>query len=227
MKNILLFLQKLNKKNILFFLTPLAFILSARVFPADSQPHQLVKIKSPDETKIVDVVNPDGKNRLTVDTYISQISSSGLATLNKNLRYEDMNAANGGIAKGTSITGTTWRAVHCYEGVGIVHGWVINLETKDHWLIRWVIDGSEIFGSNGILLEDLYIDTSYDLDNPDTDSSYSGIGLFYGIHDKIIYTGPNNYGMRFSTSTCLYIKRETGEANKKFNAGLMTITKGI
>ena len=197
------------------------------LFAADKPPVQNIVVKSPDETKTVDVVTPDGKNRLAVDTYISQISPSGMATINSKLRFDDMNVANNGVARGTTITSASWRQVYAYIGKSITHGWILNLETKDHWLVRFVCDDEEIFSSSGMLLEDIYIDGAWDLDNPASDYSYSGVGVFYGIHDKLIYNGPNNLGLTCLSSVRIFVRRETGDSNKKFNAGLITISKGL
>lgn len=228
LKNIRCSLQKFKSKKYLIICSiPFAFIAKGFLFASDKPPVQNIVIKSPDETKTVDVVIPDSKNRLAVDSYISQISPSGLATINKKLRFDDMNVGNGGVARGSLISNTAWTQLYAYVGKSIVHGWVLNLETKDHWLIRLVCDDEEIFGSNGILLEDVYIDSAYDLDNVASDGQYSGVGISYGVHDRLIYNGPNNMGLTCSTSVKIFARREAGEALKKFNAGLITISKGL
>lgn len=201
----------------------MSMLIGFKAYPIDLMPVVDTKIKSPDETKTVDVVTPDGKNRLAVDTYISQISSSGLATLNSKLRYDDMNASTGGIARGTAV-GTSWTAIYSYTGTGIVHGFVANLETKDKWRIRFIVDGEEVFGSDGIYSNDFVTDSLYDLDNPALEG-YSGLGINYGEHDKLIYNGPNQYGTRFNSSVQILVRRDDG--TKKFLAGLMVISKGL
>lgn len=179
-----------------------------------------------DDTSIkANVINSYGKRRLCVDT-VSTSAGALIPTLTSRLRYLDMNAANGGIARGTVVTNASWSTVYSYTGSGIIHGWNLNIETKDSWQVRFVVDEEEVFNTNGIFTDDMISDVAWDLDSyvDDKNEDYSGLGIHFGIHEKIMW-GFDGIPLRFNSSAKIMIRRITNASNKKFNAGLIVISK--
>lgn len=171
------------------------------------------------KAKVKDVL---GTNRLCVDSVVS--NQSGMINfLTSKLRYVDMNANSGGIARSTVVGSISWATVFNYTGSGFVHGFNLNIETKDKWLVRFIVDGEEIFDPNGLSTTDLITDTVYDMDNNDIED-YTGLNLHFGTHDKLLW-GFDALALRFNSSVQLLIKRDIGAALKKFHAGLIVITK--
>lgn len=180
---------------------------------------------SDDSSIKANVINSYGKKRLCVDT-VSTSAGALIPTLTSKLRYLDMNASNGGVARGTVVTNSAWVTVYSFTGSGIIHGWDVNIETKDSWQIRFVVDGEEVFGTNGIYTADMVGDTLWDLDSQPENiiENYSGLGIHFGAHDKILW-GFDGIPMKFNSSAKIMIKRTTAAPSKKFHAGLMVISK--
>lgn len=164
----------------------------------------------------------DSENRLWVNSK-STYAQKGLYSLNKNLRVADMNASVGGVARGTSITNATWVDVFNFSGEGYLLHTLINFETFTDWLVRIIIDGSEIFGASGILTDDMTDDAVYDLDSNQDDH----LGLEVNPHKILSWHCPLVLPMYFATSCVVKIKRNTGAPNKKFKAGLIQYTVAI
>ncbi len=81
-------------------------------------------------------------DRMKVDAEVTIIPSSGtIPSVGSKLRYDDMNASTGGIARGTSISTGVWTKIYEYLGSGIVTSCLINLEDKKNWAIRLQVDG--------------------------------------------------------------------------------------
>lgn len=173
------------------------------------------------------VMNPiksSADGELLTKTKITQVSGS-MNTFSNKLRYDDMNASTGGVARATSVLNSAWTRVYSYTGSGLMVGFLITLENSDSWQVRLVVDGEEILGANGILTDDLLGDQIYDMDTsgkaiPELDANF---GLFMGTHDRFMCSMPIPIG--FSTSVNIYLKRITGAASKRFRAGLAVIQK--
>jgi hypothetical protein len=158
-------------------------------------------------------------------TSIASLPVSAVQAWSNKLRILDMNGSNGGVARGTTVTNAAWVTIYSYSGTGYVAGCVINLETFTDWEVRILIDGMDILiGSSGISSDDIQDDTIYDLDDI-TDTHQSALGLSKGSHDRIVWTPPLNIPIYFSSTVSIQIKREAGKASKKFQAGLMFISK--
>jgi hypothetical protein len=161
-------------------------------------------------------------DRLKVDAQFN-VTTTNISFQTNQLIYDDMNASTGGVARETIITSSTWVDVYSYSGTGYIHAFLVNIEDEKKWRIRLVVDGVDIFGAAGVLTADIHDDDVYDLTN--NDKNYTGIGLEAGEHDTIIWQAPNNFPVRFNTSVTVKLKRDTGESNKKFRAGLVTLIK--
>lgn len=144
------------------------------------------------------------------------------------LSYDDMNVANGGIARGTLITTGTTNTLYSYSGAGVMFGFVLNLAALtagSGWSIDLELDGTKVFGTNGILTTDLNLNTVYDIGAIAGDFN-SAIG--FSIVDKALrWIVPNGGLIKFTTSVVLKVTNNgTGGASQKFNAGLMLLLKG-
>jgi hypothetical protein len=138
----------------------------------------------------------------------------------KKLRYEDMNASIGGIARGTSInSGSGYVSVYSYSGSGYIAGLIINVETFSGWNFRLQVDGETIFD---LIDTDLTTDTLYDVDDV-TDSNQSNLGLSKSSHDRFVWHAPMSMPIYYSSNVTVSIKRSGG--SKKFQAGLMILSK--
>ncbi len=176
-----------------------------------------------DQTKIGNV-----GDRLKVDASVS-VTNLGIATWSSKLRYVDMNVASGGIARGTSINvASGWNTIFSYTGSGKLASFVVNLDTTADWLVRLIVDGEEIFPSTGFLLQDLTTDTLYDLDDTGK-SAEEGLGfshgLFVGSHATFHWKGSLDNPITYTSNVTIRIARNTGAAAKKFNAGLVILSK--
>ena len=169
------------------------------------------------------VITSGLKKRLCVDT-VTTTAGALIPSLTSKLRYLDMNASYGGVVRGTAIS-TSWVSVFHISGSGFIHGFDLNLETKDKWQIRFIIDEDEIFDTNGVSTDDLISDVIYDLDGYITNlnEDYTNIGLHFGLHDKIMW-GFSSLPLKYYASVKILIKRTTA-GTKKFNAGLFVISR--
>jgi hypothetical protein len=138
------------------------------------------------------------------------------------LRYIDMNASNGGVARASAIT-TTWTDIFSYSGSGYVAGFIVNVETFTLWKFRLIIDGEEIFDSNGITSDDITTDTLYDLDDV-TDVNQAAIGISKGSHDRFVFSAPLGQVIKYTSSVTIKLARVSG-GSKKFQAGLIILSK--
>lgn len=165
--------------------------------------------------------------RVSTIANVNRLAVDAIVTTNSKLRYLDMNVANGGVARGTSVTNAAWVDVFNYSGSGLFFSFRLTLQDSTHWEIRLLVDGEEIFGSAGITTNDIVGDALYDMDTSgkSMDELFYGPGLFLGSHDQITFSGPNLYPIRYATSVNLKVKRAAGQAARAFRAGLMVISQ--
>ena len=159
-------------------------------------------------------------DRLKVDAQFTSITTT-VPSWSKNLRYMDMNASSGGIARGTSIaTSATWTTIYSYSGSGFIAGLLINVETFTGWEFKLLVDGETIFD---FLDSDLSGDTIYDVDDIG-DFNQATLGISKGSHDRFIFHSPLSSPIYYTSSVTVQIRRPTAGA-KKFQAGLMIMSK--
>lgn len=165
------------------------------------------------------------EQRLWVDAKITAFPAGSIQSWSSKLKYLDMNASNGGVARLTPITNTTWVNVFSYSGSGYLSGFLLNVETFPLWRFRIIVDGSDIMiDSNGMLTDNMTDDNIYDLD-VDLDVSQTSVGMSKGSHDRILFNPPLGTPIYFQTSIQIQLKRDTGAGNKKFQAGLIIMSK--
>lgn len=179
------------------------------------------RICGQDEQYAVDVIRrTDGRHALVVD-------HNNPISWDYHFRYLDMNAGNGGVARGTSITNAAWVDVFSYTGSGYLASFLLNIETFAGWRVRVVVDGTEVLlGSNGILTDDVSSDSVYDLDDT-TDQNGSNLGISKGSHDRLIFTPALRVPIKFNSSISIKLKRDDLLGSKKFQAGLVAISEGV
>jgi hypothetical protein len=169
----------------------------------------------------------DSDSRAWVDAKVSNISGGIILSTSKKLRYDDMNAGMGGVARGTTITtGAAATTVYSYTGSGVLSGFLINLESasssSDNWQINLLVDGEEIFNSVGIRSNDLISSSVYDYGSAGAREPFA-LGLEMSGSAIYFSTSPN-FPVRYETSVAIKVKKLTG-GNKMFNAGLVILTK--
>jgi hypothetical protein len=161
--------------------------------------------------------------KLDVNATVSAIVVGATNAYSNKLRYLDMNVSNGGVARNTDITNSTWVDVYNYTGSGLIVGFVLNLELKNDWLIRLVVDGNEIFDSTGLSTSDLNTTSIYDLYKGDIEDVSLGPWMHGGT--AFSWRGPLGIPLAYTASVVLKIKRAAGVSTKKFQAGLIILTK--
>ena len=181
---------------------------------------ELVGNNSPFLKAWIKLINSE--NRLLVDSNISDVTvDSGVPSVSSNYVAEDINASTGGVARSTNISISAWIDVYSYSGSGKVYSWLLTLQNcASQWLIRFIVDGNEIFGSSGMLSDDVFSSNVYDLTRT---HSRGGIAGITGHNNIFQFTGANDYPMKFDSSVVIKLKRVATE--KAFVAGLMGITK--
>lgn len=163
-------------------------------------------------------------DRLKVQATVTGNSSA--SSYSNKLRYEDMNATTGGVARDTAISVGPAVKVYEYSGSGLFLGFLISLENyeNDGYRIRLVVDTTnEILGPTGISTLTI---TNKDLYMWEKKAYADQVTPFIlGIH-------PAEKGIRFQTPLPIaysskieiYVEKISG-GSKKFQAGLAVLTK--
>ncbi len=154
-------------------------------------------------------------------------SPGSIPSVNSKLRYADMSVAEGGVARSTTITNAAWVKVFGYSGTGINMAALLNIEDKNKWLVRLVIDGEEVFGAAGMATSDITNDAVYDLDDAGSPLSPNegNFGISLEEHNRFVWVCPMGFPVRFASSVEWYLRRAAGEASKRVFAGLFILTK--
>lgn len=156
-----------------------------------------------------------------------------IPSLGTNLYYDDMNTNSGGVARGTLIT-NSWTKI--YDSTlaptagtsGLMTSFILTLEKIEDdnpaksWVVRMVVDGVEVFGSNGILSTDLINKDIYGfiVDPNKSIPEWSGFSV---RESSLKWEGPINLPIKYSSGVQIYLKKLSD--NKVFRAGLVTLTK--
>lgn len=170
-----------------------------------------------DNTRIGNV-----NDRLKVDSQVT-FTSGQVVSWSKYLKYYDMNASSGGVARETLIA-TTFTNLFSYTGSGLFIGFRLTMEDKNNFLIRLIIDGEDVFiGSTGIDLTDVSGKNLYGWEWADVADDAS-IGM--DANDETFsFTSPLSYPIGFSSSAVIQAKHRSG--SKKFRAGLVALQRII
>lgn len=160
-------------------------------------------------------------DRLKTETSISSLSSGIMPTLSNNLRYDDMNVSNGGVARNTSITTAAYVTLHTYSGSGLLFGFTITFEGNliggDPFYIKFIVDSITVFEINTADL-DVAI---WALEDPN-DDRFLGISM---VGDKTFrFNVPENLSIKYNSNVTIQAKKVSG-SSKQFRGGLVTLTK--
>lgn len=154
------------------------------------------------------------QNRLKTDTIFQPNVFPSFDV--SNLYYEDMNAANGGIARDTTLP-SSFTTLYSYSGAGSLIGFLINFNRDDDIYIRLIVDGSyPFFGTAGIFIGDLSENDIYDIKDLDPQPA---LGL--RLHDNCL-TVELKYLIRYSSSVLIQAR---STSNRKFEAGFVSLIK--
>lgn len=181
------------------------------------------KEEGTDEFKNIGVIN----ERLKVQAVFAP-GAQIVPTLGTNLAYDDMNVANGGVARDTVFTGGgAFQQVYSYTGSGLLISFILTLEVLSgdptkNWDVRLVVDDVEIFGSSGINTYDLNAINRYGFESDATKTTPDWGGL-QASQNSFRWQGPLSLPVSFSSDVKIYTKHN-GD-NRKFLAGLVAIVK--
>ena len=152
---------------------------------------------------------------------LSPGSGGSVGSWSTNVRYEDMNASTGGVARGTSI-GSTYTSVYSRTGEGLLIGFVLTLEnTFDEWQVRLTVDGTEIIFE--VNTKDLIDNNTYGYDAGGGDDELTTF-LGFNVHDKTFrWQGPLNIPVSYSSSVKVEVRYIKG-GSKAFRGGLVART---
>lgn len=136
------------------------------------------------------------------------------------IRLDDMNVANGGVARGTSITSTvTYTTVYNYLGSGKLYSFLVTLEGNltgaDPFNIKLEIDGVTV---SEVSTLDVATSTIWNL-SAAGDESNMGVSV---ANNTFRYKAPE--GLTYATSVKVSVKKAAG-GSKLFRAGLVHLTK--
>ncbi len=157
-------------------------------------------------------------DKLKVETSVPTGATS-IPSISK-LAYDDMNATNGGVARGTSIN-TTYTTIYSRSGAGYIFGFTVSFEGNiigaDEFILKFTVDSlvvAEIstadIGTNAIYA------AGSDLD-----------ALMWGFQvasNNIVFKTPGSGGLRYNSTVQIQIKKASG-SNKQFRAGIIALTK--
>ena len=148
-------------------------------------------------------------------------------SLGANIRYDDMNATNGGVARGTLIGTASWTTIYSYSGTGLLVGWLAALENFDNegFFIRLVVDGQQLYGTNGISTLDLTNKDIYLWEKKAFQDQVVPFFLGFSIAEKgLRWQAPVGLPVKFSSTISIQVKKIAGNS-KAFQAGLVNIIK--
>lgn len=161
-------------------------------------------------------------DRLKVDANFSTLPTVALGYRGSAMRFMDMNAANGGVARGTAINSTVnYTTVFNISGSGTLFSFLVTLEGNllggDPFNVKLEIDGTEVFVIN---TDDIGTNTIYNLmttGNEDT----MGMSLNTNVFR---FAAPRSGGFTYSSSIKVSIKKAAG-GSKLFRAGAVYLTR--
>lgn len=140
--------------------------------------------------------------------------------LGSKVRYDDMNVANGGTARGTSIS-TTYVTLYNYSGSGQLFSFLVtfegNLVGADIFIVKLEIDGVTNFE---ISTDDLGTQQLYNLGTAGAEATMG----FSSANNTVRFTAPGGLGLQYNSSVKISIKK-TVATTKLFRAGAVYLTK--
>lgn len=163
---------------------------------------------------------PIGNNgdKLKVETSLSTTTTT-VATISK-LYYDDMNVANGGVARATSIS-TSYTTIYNKSGSGHIFGFSVSFEGNiigaDEFILKFTVDSLIVAE---ISTADIGTNALYA-------AGSDGDALIWGFqtaNNNVMFKTPGNGGLRYNSTVQIQIKKASG-SNKQFRAGIIALTK--
>lgn len=136
------------------------------------------------------------------------------------LAYDDMNVANGGVARGTAIS-TTYTTIYNRSGAGYIFGFSVSFEGNiigaDEFILKFTVDSLVVaeISSADIGTNALYAAGS------DGDALIWG---FQTANNNVMFKTPGQGGLKYGSTVQIQIKKASG-SNKQFRAGVIALTK--
>lgn len=172
---------------------------------------------------VMDVVENGGSKRALVEAVFSGQGFT-VPTLGKKIIYEDFNTTTGGVNRGTVIT-PSWVTVFSKSGLsdGLFIAFLLTLEKLDEagWWIKITVDGIEVFGTNGLSVDDIQNVNIYGYSSSTTED----IPEFGGLHlrgSTFRWEAPNDLPVRIESELggTIQVQVRKEGTNRKFRAGL-------
>lgn len=136
------------------------------------------------------------------------------------LAYDDMNASNGGVARGTAIT-TSYTTIYNRSGAGYVFGFSVSFEGNiigaDEFILKFIVDGLTVAE---ISTADIGTNALYA-------AGSDGDALIWGFqtaNNNLMFKAPGTGALRYASTVQIQIKKASG-SNKQFRAGVIGLTK--
>lgn len=166
-----------------------------------------------DGTKVGNV-----SDRLKVDATFSTTTTTVPGIVK--LAYDDMNVANGGVARGTAIT-TAYTTIYNRSGNGYIFGFSVSFEGNivgaDEFMLKFTVDSLVVAE---ISTADVGTNALYAAGS-DLDALIWG---FQTANNNLMFKAPGNGAVKYASSVQIQIKKVSG-SNKQFRAGIIGLTK--
>ncbi len=165
-----------------------------------------------------------GEKGLHVISDVNVNTIGAVPSINNALRFYDMNATNGGVARNTNI-GNAFTSIYDKDGSGLLFGFIVTVDTASEatWYIRLMVDSVDIFGTAGISFLDMKGITLYNLD---ASAKSNRATLMYNSinfdNNTFMFNCPANFPIRYSTNITIQLRKQG--ATKPFRAGLVTVS---
>lgn len=162
-------------------------------------------------------------DRLKVDSQFATPPQVVSSYAGSKIRYDDMNVASGGVARGTGINSTSaYTVLYNYTGSGQIFSFLVgfegNLIGADNFNVKFEIDGVTVFTVD---TNDIGTGNLYNL-NTVQDEQAMGFSLTSNV---LRFTSPKSGGLYYASSVKVSIKKATSATSKQFRAGAMYLTK--
>lgn len=160
-------------------------------------------------------------DRLKVDSSFSSSPRVSPSYIGTKVKFDDMNVANGGVARDTAITSTTvYTQLYSYTGNGHLFAFTVSFEGNligaDPFNIKLEIDGVTCWE---IDTTDLGTSTFWNVTNVGDEAT---MGL--SLNGNTMRFSQKDAGLRYESSLKIYIKKSAG-GSKRFRGGMVYLTK--
>lgn len=176
-----------------------------------------IKIKGGTDGTIIGNVG----DRQKVDAVFSSPPNTAPSYIGTKIRFDDMNASTGGVARDTTISSTvTYTRLYSYIGAGHLFAFTVSFEGNllgaDPFNIKLEIDGVTCFELNTL---DIGTNTFWNLSSHGDEAT---MGL--SVAKNTFRFSQKNGSLYCTSSLKIYIKKAAG-GSKRFRGGMVYLTK--